>query len=299
MGLGSDLGQISRGWRWGHRRLVPASVDPLKKERAAFPTDWARSEWALLARRFILEAGFAPLLAREIDVSIHGLDALASVDPPAVFVANHTSHLDAPLILTSLPRVWRYRTAVGAASDYFFDVWWRALGTTLAFNAFPVERAGARRSASVGRSLLMSGWSILVFPEGTRSKDGWIGKMKHGAAHLAIESNAPIVPIALRGTFQAMPKGRGWPVPGRPFVAVRFGNPVHPRDGETPSDLTGRVSTVLESTIHEEETSWWLARKAFHADAVPSRGAPQMAEWRRVWEASRPIGSPEPPVWRK
>jgi 1-acyl-sn-glycerol-3-phosphate acyltransferase len=53
-------------------------------------------------------------------------------------VSNHSSHLDAPLVLCSLPDAWRERTAVGAAADYFFDVWWRASATALVFNAFPV-----------------------------------------------------------------------------------------------------------------------------------------------------------------
>ena len=64
---------------------------------------------------------------------------------PFVVVSNHASHLDAPLILGSLPRKLSRYAAAGAAADYFFDVWWRKSLTSLFFNAFPVNRhfAGA------------------------------------------------------------------------------------------------------------------------------------------------------------
>ena len=76
---------------------------------------------------------------------MYGLDNLEGVDAPVLFFSNHSSHLDATLILTTLPDRWQAKTAVGAARDYFFDVWWRQAFTAFVYGAFPIDRRrGAR-----------------------------------------------------------------------------------------------------------------------------------------------------------
>src|SRR5207248_3004963 len=156
-------------------------------------------------------------------VRVEGLDVLEDLQPPVIFVSNHSSHLDAPLMLCSLPPAWRERTAVGAAADYFFDVWWRAAATALVFNAFPVERAGGARATQTAVELLRDGWNLVVFPEGTRSKAGWVQRFRTGAARLAIEQGVPVVPVAIRGSYSSMPRGRGSPPPGRFTISTRTG----------------------------------------------------------------------------
>ena len=82
--------------------------------------------------------------------------------------------------------------------------------------------------ATTPGELLAEGWSLVVFPEGTRSPDGWVGRFRLGAAYLAAEHGVPVVPIAHRGTFAAMPRGQGWPGPGRRRLTIRFGEPLRP-----------------------------------------------------------------------
>ena len=146
---------------------------------------------------------------------VEGLDVLDRIDGPVIFAANHASHLDTPLILLSLPDQWRRKTGVAAAADYFFDTWWRAVGSSLFFNTFPIDRRGGSMATTPGE-VLADGWSLVIFPEGTRSKDGWMGSFRMGAAFLAHEHGVPVVPVAHRGTFAAMPRGQGWPSPGPP-----------------------------------------------------------------------------------
>jgi 1-acyl-sn-glycerol-3-phosphate acyltransferase len=287
----SDLETLSRGWRWGRRRLVPASVEQPLSETEEFPTEWARSPAARAIRSAILSAGFAPLLRYEVDAKVLGVEVLEELAPPVLFAANHSSHLDAPLILTSLPPLWRKKTAVGGAADYFFDVWWRAVGTALAFNVFPVERGRSRRSAGQAGKLIEEGWSILVFPEGTRSKDGWIGEFRQGTARLSKRHGIPVIPISIRGSYQAMPRGRGWPAPGRPPVAVRFGRPVYPDAREPVERLNERIRRALAFGLEEDRTSWWGAMKE-EANGGVTWGGPEGARWRRMWEASRPVKNP-------
>jgi 1-acyl-sn-glycerol-3-phosphate acyltransferase len=252
------------------------------------PTDWTRSVGAGVVRAAILRFGFAPLLAAELDVRIEGRELLGDVAGPAIFVANHSSHLDAPLVLTSLPAGWRDRIAVGAAADYFFDVWWKAAATALAFNAFAVERETRGRPRGMARRLLAEGWSLLVFPEGTRSRDGAVAGFRKGAAMLAVDAGVPVVPVAIRGAYQAMPPGASWPAAGRPRVTVRFGRARRPARGESAVSLNRWLEAELGAMLEEDRTSWWQARRAARPGSA-ERIAPKPAEWRCIWQSSEPL----------
>ena len=212
-GLREDLRLVAHGWRWTRRPLVPHSALPFAPapERREFPTAWARTPAVSTAREVIQRAGLRPLVHAEVEPQVSGLDVLDRLEPPVLFVANHTSHLDTALLMSSLPDDWRRRTTVAAAADYFFDVWWRAVGSALVFNTFPVDRAGGGLT-STPIELLQTGWNIVVFPEGSRSPDGWPQRFRLGAAWLALHHHVPVVPIGIRGSYAAMPRGRGWPV---------------------------------------------------------------------------------------
>ena len=142
-----------------------------------------------------------------------------------LFIANHTSHLDSAVLLSALPPRLRRRVAVAAAADYFFA---RPLvGPTVAFllNAFPFSRTTAvRPTLEHCAALLDARWSILLYPEGTRSTTGKIGEFKSGVGLLAVELDVPVVPIYLDGLQDILPKGRT--VPRRGPVSVTFGQPV-------------------------------------------------------------------------
>jgi 1-acyl-sn-glycerol-3-phosphate acyltransferase len=179
-----------------------------------------------------------------------------------LFVSNHTSHIDATMIMTTLPDEWQAKTAVGAAKDYFFDVWWRQAFTALVYAAFPIDRAGGgKRATSMARELLDDGWSLVVFPEGARSPDGHQQRFRHGASRLSLESGVPVVPIAIRGAYQAMPKGRNWPRPGRPPVSIRYGRPLFPREGETHQELSLRMQRSI-AELHDEDANTVVGRSA-------------------------------------
>lgn len=203
------------------------------------PRSWKPARY--VAQRLLLK----PLVWTVTSVEVTGQEHLRELDGPFVVAANHSSHLDAPLVLCALP--WRLgiRTAVGAAADYFFDARWRAVITGIVFNAFPVDRQGGRGRAGVAAELLDEGIPLLVFPEGTRSKDGRMHRFKPGAAALAVSRGVPIVPMGLRGAYEAMPRGRNWPVRGRPSVHVAFGAPLHPQPGESALALTTRLSEAV------------------------------------------------------
>jgi 1-acyl-sn-glycerol-3-phosphate acyltransferase len=125
------------------------------------------------AARSVAQRGLLkPLVWRLVTVTVLGEEHLKGLNRPFVIVSNHASHLDAPLILGSLPRKLSRYVAAGAAADYFFDVWWRKGLTSLFFNAFPVDRTGLRGRYGLATGLLDDGIPLLLFPEGTRSRTG-------------------------------------------------------------------------------------------------------------------------------
>lgn len=194
-----------------------------------------------VAQRLLLK----PLVWSLVRVTIEGGHRLDDLPPTFVVVANHSSHLDAPLVMNALPRRRSRYLAAAAAADYFFDVWWRKGLTALFFNAFPVDRVGELRSKGMATTLLDDGVPVLIFPEGTRSRDTTIAPFKAGAAALAIKAAVPCVPVAVVGANAAMPRTRNWPVRGRPPVGIAFGEPLRHRAGETVTAFNRRIESSV------------------------------------------------------
>lgn len=201
--------------------------------------------------RFVAQRGLLkPLVWRLTRVSVHGLDDIAELEAPFILVANHSSHLDAPLLIGALPRQKARYLAAGAAADYFFDVRWRKWLTTLFFNAFAIERNAEGKRTGSSRALLERGVPLMIFPEGGRSKHGELGRFKPGAAALSIATGVPCLPTALVGASTAMPRGVNWPKRGRLPVAVVFGAPMTAAEGETAEDFANRLQETVRR-LHE------------------------------------------------
>jgi 1-acyl-sn-glycerol-3-phosphate acyltransferase len=293
MSVRDELKQMSKGFRWGRRPLVPKSAEPyaLEKEDDGFPTDWARTDAGVALRQVLLKGVMKPILWNELSMHVYGVENLDGVSAPVIFYSNHSSHLDATIIMTTLPDEWQAKTAVGAAKDYFFDVWWRQAFTALVYGAFPIERGGSRGKAatSKARELLDDGWSLVVFPEGARSGDGHVQRFRHGTARLCIEAGIAAAPIGIRGAFPAMPKGRNWPMKGRRPVSVRYGRPLQPVEGESHQDFYKRMALAIAELHDEDRSTWWEALKRAEAGSTPSLAGPNGPGWLRKWEGSRPI----------
>ena len=210
------------------RREVPPMTWPVAvahpRANGLVRPDWPRSSLAVAARG-ILRRPLLALLDLIVPVEVHGREHIDRLDGPALLVANHTSHLDTLAILRALPELWRRRLAVGAAADYFFDRPLVGVIASLLVNAFPFPRTMAAREGLVRSSrLLADGWSVLLFPEGTRSATGRIASFRGGIGRVGITTGVPVVPIYLTGLFDAMP--RGCRVPRRHPASVTFGSPL-------------------------------------------------------------------------
>ncbi|MCL6481782.1 MAG: 1-acyl-sn-glycerol-3-phosphate acyltransferase [Firmicutes bacterium] len=169
---------------------------------------------------------------------------------PCVFLANHASNADPPAVVAAIPK----RVALMAKKELFrIPIFGRAL---LTGGFVPVDRSdpeAARRSVEHAIARVREGLSFLVFPEGTRSRDGRLQPFKKGAFVIAIAAGVPVVPISVAGSQCVMPKGAVAIRPGT--IRVRF-HPAIPTTGMTLDDrnqLSREVHRVIASGLPKEQ----------------------------------------------
>jgi len=141
-----------------------------------------------------------------------------------IMVCNHSSHLDAVCLLASLPLRRVHHAFPVAAADYFFSTPVRSVLSRIAVNGLPLDRHGGAGCLEGCRERLANPETVLIiFPEGTRSSSGELGRFRSGVARLVAGTRTPVVPCHLSGAFEAWPKGRALP---RPFpLRLRIGEP--------------------------------------------------------------------------
>lgn len=178
-----------------------------------------------------------------IEVQTSGRDRLAP-GMPYVFMPNHLSFLDGPLMMLLVPgraRVILKRSILRVP----------IVGQAMRFVGFvPVDRKGAeggKKSIARAAALMREkDYSFLIFPEGTRSLDGNLGSFRRGGFFLALESGAPIVPVTIRGTRDLMPKGQWFSRSGR--VELVYHDPI-PTTGVTVESMPGLMDKVKQAIL--------------------------------------------------
>ena len=190
--------------------------------------------WMMRVGRFILG----------IDVEAAGLDRLDR-GTPYVFMSNHVSFLDGPLLMTVLDRPARV-----IVKRFVFRI--PVLGLGMRFSGYvPLDKEGAgagRRSiAHAAQSIREKGYSFLIYPEGTRSFDGKLLRFRRGGFFLALESGAPIVPVSVKGTYELMPRGQWLVRKGRVRITFHEPIPVTGLTVEKIPELMDRVKAAVSS----------------------------------------------------
>ena len=264
---------------------------PLEKTLGVdYDSEWARETPARVGRAFVQDVIARPVLRALADPRVDGLDRIAHLDEPVIFAANHASHVDAPLILSVIPERWRRDMFVAGAADYFFDTRIKATAFAFLLNAVPIERQRVSRdSANRVAELLNDGWSMLIFPEGGRSPDGWGQPHRAGAAWLAVRTGRPIVPLHVEGTRKILAKGSRRIQPGTTYVT--FGRPLRPVAGGDPRVLADELERAIAALADEQATDWWSARRRAATRTSPPLTGPDAPGWRRTWalgEKARP-----------
>jgi 1-acyl-sn-glycerol-3-phosphate acyltransferase len=235
------------------------------------PARWSRSLWARALRAVLQRSTLFPLVRGFCrPLAVTGADRLP--EGPVLLVANHRSHADTAVILRAVPTPRRGRIAVAAAEDHFFQH--RPVGAlmSLLVSAFPFPRRG-REGIDRARRLIEEGWSVVLYPQGTR--DG--GRFRLGAGILGARG-VVVVPVGIAGTDHVLPKGRF--LPRRGPVSVAIGEPVRFPEGADPE----RVIAVLEGRV-----------RVLHAEAgAASRDASSTTTW--YTRARRLAASPGGPA---
>ncbi len=157
-------------------------------------------------------------------LSYHGREHLPA-RPPFVVVANHQSHLDALVIGAGIPLRFRDQLFPLAAGDVFFETLPLAAFSAIAMNALPVwrKKGGRHGLKALRERVLQDEGLFILFPEGTRSRTGELGAFRPGIGMLVAETDVPIVPCWIEGTFRAFPPQHYFPRPTK--ISVRFGKP--------------------------------------------------------------------------
>ncbi len=247
-----------------------------------YDTSWARRYPVRLARAAVLDGVTRPLVHAVASPTIDGLERLEAVTRPAIFAANHASHIDTPLLLTALPERIRHRTAIAAAADTFFDNRWKAAISAFSIGAIPIERIRVSpQSTRLGAELIQDGWNLVIFPEGGRSPDGWGRAHRAGAAYLAQRTGVPVVPVHLQGTRRIQKKGAKGVRPSS--TRVSFGRPLSPDEGEDTRAFAARIERAIAVLADEEAHGYWQARRRAAAGTTPTLVGPSAPPWRRNW----------------
>jgi 1-acyl-sn-glycerol-3-phosphate acyltransferase len=131
--------------------------------------------------------------------------------------------------------------------------------------------------------LLRRDWSLIIFPEGGRSNDGWGQEFKPGAAFLAIRRVCPIVPVHIEGTDEVLPKGKS--IPKRHKTIVTFGDPIMVTEDDNARELTIRIEAAVTLLGDEQRSDWWTARRlAAGGNSTSLSGPTGVVGWRRQWD---------------
>jgi len=226
-------------------------------EPFGFPS-WSRGPIVRAIRRVSLATWILPFVRLFARVRVEGREHFGSLDWPVIFASNHQSDFDVPVILAALPPRWRARIATAMAKEFFEAHFfpekhtrWQRLVKSLSYylaaffaGAFPLptRETGAREALRYMGELLDHGFSVLIFPEGSRTDAGEIKPFRPGIGMMASCLEVPIVPVRLEGLDRVLHQTWKLPRPGRARVA--FGAPLR-LAGENCADLAKRVEEAV------------------------------------------------------
>ena len=199
--------------------------------------DWIDRNWA---RSLLAAAG--------VRVRVRGLEHLDR-GGPQILVANHQSYFDVWALMAVVPASLRFVAKGEIARIPLLGKAMEAAGHIF------IDRDQARSARDTlrraGRRMREGGLSLVLFPEGTRSADGELGRFLRGSFWLAIETGAPLVPVAIDGGYRVYPRGSKRVTPGR--ITVCLGAPISPAEAGVarPGTLMRDVRTAIEVMLRE------------------------------------------------
>lgn len=238
-------------------RPMPDQVDKRDRAPSADEIEERFRSWSVLAARPMVWTAIAALkTARRFHWRGHFDSDLAQIGGPLIFAANHQSHADTAAILGTLPQRVCRKTVVAAALDVFGPDNHGGLKRKVSkdclqfivaagFHAFAFDRLGPPlRSVRTSVQLIRNGWSLLLYPEGTRSRDGELASFKAGVALLARFTERPVIPVHVDGGLDVLPYGAFLPRTGH--MRVKYGEPLWYEAGDSPLAFAAKVQESVQ-----------------------------------------------------
>lgn len=213
--------------------LISSLFDSVGRRQAVFARAWSR---VLLAVSFV-------------KVRVEGGEKIAP-GGSYVFASNHASYMDTPVVLANIPVQFRFMAKKGLFSIPFLGWHLARAGHIPVYRDNP--RAAVKTLGLAAEAIQKYGISLIVFPEGGRTKTGELRDFKDGAAYIAIRAGVPVVPMALKGSRAVLPWGSGTPRSGT--IEMRVGEPI-PTAGLKLHDrarLTQQIREQVVSLLQEE-----------------------------------------------
>ncbi len=205
-------------WEYHPSSDIDATITEILKN---FPREPRMLTFAVRSAVALILRGWMRVFHR---MQIAGCEHLPS-SGSYVLVCNHTSHLDTLCLLCSVPLARIHHTFPAAAADYFFSSLPRSAVSAILINALPFDRnVNGAQSLAICSELLKTDSNVLIiFPEGTRTQTGEMGRFRSGIGRLVAGTDLPVVPCHLSGGADAWPKGKAIPRPRD--LRLRIGAP--------------------------------------------------------------------------
>ena len=253
-----------------HEAKVVAHEDEPKKD--ALEADLPDALAA--AGRGLLKVGQKAVYRGLFDVKVTG-QSFIPMNRNMLVVANHASHLDMGLVKVGLG-VQGDRLVTLAARDYFFDTALKRAYFENFTNLIPMDRHGSlRESLRLAQQSLTQGYNLLIFPEGTRSPNGELLEFKPTTGYLALSCGVDVLPVYLKGTWDALPKGAWWPKLSD--LEVRIGSPLlidvlrEKVKGLARSESYRIVTRMAEESVRALKEGRVVAPEDLAVPAIPTR----------------------------
>lgn len=228
------------------------------------PHPWQIEPWAKSIRREMRHKEYTHWVESYCTpLNVQGQEHLDNLAQPAIFVANHQSHMDTPVIMETLPDRIRDNLLFGAAQDRWFvkgkkklilQPWYQSL----VLGNFPITRGGGSKALDYASWLLSQGSHICIFPEGTRAQSDELGEFRHGVSLLALKHQVPVVPIVMKGLRELRAKGAKEITPGP--VSSSILKPLEFTPGTHVEDATAAIRSAMLD--HYRQTVVELPRAA-------------------------------------
>lgn len=231
--LGPDGIAASSGFKWG--KILREKV-AVKLPRSSFTHQWLN-----LFSKSLLHSFF----------KLRGEGMSNIPDGPCIFAPNHQSYLDALFISAFMKKGVLKQTFVYAKAEHLRRRWQRFMANRHNIIIMDVNN-NLKLSLQKLASALAQGKKVIIFPEGTRTVDGRLGSFKQTFAILGRELNVPIVPIAIAGAYQALPRHRIFPKLFKP-VTVSFLPPIIPEEGDDYGTLVDKALSQIKAKLASQQ----------------------------------------------